>query len=445
MNKYLMFSMLFCAALAVQTLNIQVKSQPVNASIALPPDEENLDVFQQWLRWNNPGSMLIHYLTGQAMVHYEERDREIEKLKTRDDWLKRQQYVKDKLMELVGPFPEKTPLNPQVTGTIKMDGYRIDKIVFEAMPDYYVTGCLYIPDKIKGKVPAILNVIGHNQEAFRAPLYQVLNINLVKKGMIILAIDPPGQGEHVQYYDTEVGFSAVGYTVVEHNYFGNQCFLSGSSAARYFIWEGIRAIDYLVSRKDVDPERIGVTGFSGGGTITSYVSAFDERVKVSVPCSWSTMNRRLLETKGSQDGESLFFHGIAERITFEDLVEVRAPKPTLMTFTSRDEYLCMQGAREAYAEAKVAYKALGSEDNIQLVEDDSKHWMTPKIRLDIYEFFLQHFDLPADPAEEEPGWAIGRNEPNRLHTPRFRDLSVLRQRFRFFSGPLQGGGLRAVP
>jgi dienelactone hydrolase len=188
---------------------------------------------------------------------------------------------------------------------------------------------------------------------------------------------------------------------LEHSYFGDQCFLSGSSAARYFIWEGIRAIDYLISRKDVDPARIGVTGFSGGGTITSYLSAFDERVRVSIPCSWSTASRRQLETKGAQDAETEFPRGVAEGITFEDLLEVRAPKPTLMTFVSRDQYLTLQGARESLAEAKKAYQSYGMEDNIAISEDDSKHWMTPKIRYDIYSFFMKHFNIKGDPSEIE--------------------------------------------
>ena len=401
MRKYISFLFIFCITFATTALNGQLKSLPVNTNISLPPDAENLDVFQQWIRWNNPGSLLIDHLSRQIMDYYEIRDREIAKLKTRSEWVKRQNLVKDKLMQIVGPFPEKTPLNPRITGTIKKAGYRIEKIVYESMPGFYVTGCLYVPDEIKGKAPAILNVIGHNQEAFRAPLYQVINYNLVMKGMIVFAIDPPGQGEHVQYFDPKINFSSVGYTVIEHCYFGNQCFLSGSSAARYFTWDGIRAIDYLLTRKDVDPDRIGVTGFSGGGTVTSYISAFDNRVKVSIPCSWATANRRLLETKGGQDGESIFFHGVAEGITFEDLLEVRAPKPTLMTFVSRDEYLCLQGAREAYSEAKMAYNALGHEDNLEMVEDDSKHWMTPKIRLAIYSFFMKHFNIPGDPAEKE--------------------------------------------
>src|SRR4030095_7608202 len=269
------------------------------------------------------------------------------------------------------------------------------------MPGCDVTGCLYIPDKLKKKVPAILNVIGHNQDAFRMELYQLINYNLVKKGMIVLAIDPPGQGEHVQYFDPKINFSSIGYSVIEHCYFGNQLFLSGVSPARYFIWDGIRGIDYLLSRNDVDPERIGVTGWSGGGTVTSFISAFDERIKVSVPCSWATTNKRLLETKGIQDAENSFIHGLAKGITFEDLLEVRAPKPTLMAFNSRDEYLTIQGAYEAFAEAKKTYEVFNKEENLEMVADDSKHWMTPKIRLAIYKFFMKHFNIPGEPSEQE--------------------------------------------
>ncbi len=246
MQKYFCFIILLCLVLITGSLVAQEKPLPVNDFISLPPDAENLNVFQQWITWNNPGSLLINHLIKQAMDYYEIRDREIAKLNTRSEWMKRQALVKDKLMEIVGPFPEKTPLNTKITGTIKKEGYRIEKIIYESMPGFYVTGCLYVPDGLRGKTPAILNVIGHEQEAFRAKLDQVVIFNLVKKGMIVFAIDPPGQGEHVQYFDPKINFSSIGYSVIEHCYFGNQCFLSGSSAARYFIWEGIRAIDYLI-------------------------------------------------------------------------------------------------------------------------------------------------------------------------------------------------------
>ncbi|MFC1558447.1 alpha/beta hydrolase family protein [candidate division KSB1 bacterium] len=321
-------------------------------------------------------------------------------MKTKTDWLKRQQKVREILMNTVGPFPEKTPLNPKVTGVLKKDGYRVEKIVFESMSEFYVTGCLFIPDGIKGKRPAILKFMGHNQYSYKEDLYQTVILNLVKKGFIVFAIDPLGQGEHVQYYDPELKFSAVGYSVIEHSYFGAQCFLSGSSCAKYFIWDGIRAIDYLISRNEVDDKRIGVTGLSGGGTISSYMCAFDDRIKAAVPMNWPNASRRLIESSGIADAESNIYHQFLNGITYADLLELRAPKPTLMVFTTRD-YLNIQGAREAYIETKKAYKAFGKEVNLQFSEDDYKHWFTRKNSEAAYAFFQKHLDLPGDPTEEK--------------------------------------------
>ncbi|HUX95091.1 MAG TPA: alpha/beta hydrolase family protein [Bacteroidales bacterium] len=401
MKRYFLCYLVLCLFIVETSVYSQQKDKQVNESIALVPDEENLDVFTQWIRWNNPKSMLINHLTKQAVVMYDNRNATVAGLNYENDWLERQNFVKGKLSVLIGQFPEKTSLNTKVTGTIKKDGYRIEKIVFESFPGFYVTGCLYIPEKIKGRVPAVLNLIGHEQDGFREKLDQVINYNLMKKGMIVFTIDPLSQGEHVQNYDTTVKFSSVGYSVVEHCYFGNQVFLSGYSSAYYFIWDGIRAIDLLLSRKDVDPERIGVTGFSGGGSVSAYLGAVDDRIKVAVPSSWSVANKRLLETKGAQDAEADLYQSAVNGISFEDLLEVRAPKPTLLTFTSRDQYLCLQGARDAYSEAKRAYEIFGKPDNLAMVEDDSKHWLTPKIRLAIYSFFMKHFGLQGDPAELE--------------------------------------------
>src|SRR6266705_896202 len=222
MKRYF-YTFLVCSMLfTVRSLYSQSKPSPRHVDLTLEQDEEDLNVFHQWIRWNNPGSMLINHLTKLANGYYDARDGEIAKLKTMEDWTRRQKSIKDKLMDIVGPFPEKTPLKPRITGTIKKNGYRVEKIVYESMPGFYVTGCLYIPDGLKGKAPAILNVIGHNQDAFRMELYQLINCNLAKKGIIVLAIDPPGQGEHVQYFDPKINFSSIGYSVIEHCYFGCQ-------------------------------------------------------------------------------------------------------------------------------------------------------------------------------------------------------------------------------
>lgn len=386
--------------LTVGNVSAQERSGISEKDLARMHEPENLDVFHQWIRWSNGGSVLMNHLIRQAFDLYRIRDKEIAQLRTREDWEKRQEIVRQKLKDILGSFPERTPLQPQITEVIKQEGYQIEKFVYQSHPGFYVTGCLYVPDmRKKGKVPAVLNLIGHEQEGFRAELDQVMAVNLVKKGMVVLTIDPLGQGEHIQYFDPRINFSSVGYSVVEHCYFGNQSFLSGINSARYFIWDAIRGIDYLVSRKEVDPERIGVTGFSGGGTITAYVGALDERVKVAIPSSWSTANRRQLETKGAQDAEATLIHSISKGITFEDLMAVRAPRPAMMTFVSRDEYLTLQGAREAYDELQKVYKAFSRDDDLVFVEDDSRHWLTPRIREAIYGFFMKHFDMDGDPAE----------------------------------------------
>jgi cephalosporin-C deacetylase-like acetyl esterase len=383
------------------SVNAQTKAATKHVDPVHQNEVENLSVFQQWIRWNNGGSLLMNHLIKQASAFYDERDREIAALDKENAWRDRQKIVRSKLLDIFGPFPERTPLHPVITGTIKKDGYRIEKIVYESRPGFYVTGCLFIPVGIKGKGPVVVNFIGHEQESFRAELDQVVMLNLVKKGFIVFTIDPLGQGEHVQYFDPKVNYSSIGYSVIEHCYFGNQCFLSGVSSAKYFLWDGMRAIDYLLTRKEIDGERIGVTGFSGGGTVTSYMGALDDRVKVTIPSSWANATRRQLETKGAQDAEATLLHSVAMGITLEDLIEVRAPKPTLMTFVSRDEYLSLQGAREAYQEARKAYNAFGREEDLQLVEDDSKHWLTPKIRLAIYSFFMRHLGVQGDPSETD--------------------------------------------
>jgi dienelactone hydrolase len=398
-----------CMLLTRETLFAQTDSTKNKVKVdSIKKEEENLNVFQQWIKWNNPGSMVLNHLNKQAEDYYKIRDTEIARLKTKNDWIRRKQFVKNKLKELIGDFPKKEALNAEITGIAQKDGYRIEKIIYQPVPGFYETGCLYIPDKINGKAPAILNVFGHDQASFREEYYQVIITNLVKKGMIVFAIDPLGQGEHVQYYDTSIKFSAIGYSVIEHCYFGNVCFLSGVPSAKYFIWDGIRAIDYLLTRKEVDPENIGVTGFSGGGTVSAYLGAYDDRVKVAIPCSWPLTYRTELETKGIQDAENTLIGGVTKGITFEDLIEVRSPKPTLMSFTTRDENMPFQGALDALKEAKKIYRVFGKEDNVQLVDDDAKHSMTLKIRLAIYAFFQKHFNIPGDSAEEKTDLASAK-------------------------------------
>jgi len=361
--------------------------------------DENLAIFDRWIEWTDGKDMLIHHLNKQAFSLLDKRDDIISGLRTKEDWINRQRNVKDILMKIVGPFPEKTPLNAKITGVIMKEGYRIEKVIYESMAEFYVTGCLFIPDGIKGKQPAILFVSGHAQDSFRSNSYQIMILNLVKKGFMVFAIDPVSQGERIQHYDAKKNASLIGPTTREHNYVGDQCFVSGVSLARYFIWDGIRGIDYLLTRKEVDPSRIGVTGQSGGGTQSSYIFAFDERIKAGAPVNYITGFRRLLESIGPQDAEQNFYHGLHNGITHADLLEVRAPAPALIVAGTRD-FFSIQGARETFGEVSKVYAAFGMEDNIGLVEDDWGHGYTKKIREGVCAFFQKNLNMPGDPEDE---------------------------------------------
>jgi len=360
------------------------------------PQGEHLKVVDNWLRYTDAKSSLYNHYAGQAFQFLDKREAEIAKLSTKADWEKRQKQVRETLLDIVGPFPEKTPLNARVTGVVEKEGYRIEKIIFESQPGFYVTAAMFIPGKLKGKAPAILFASGHSEDAFRWEAYQQVIINFAMKGFIVLAFDPIGQGERVQYYEPELEKSHVGGCVAEHSYVGAQCLLTGSSLARYMIWDGIRALDYLLSRKEVDPQSIGITGHSGGGTQSAYIAAFDDRILAMAPECYITSMRRLWESQGPQDAEQNLYHGIASGIDFADLLEIRAPKPALQITTTRD-FFSIQGAMETEEEVKKIYHAFGADENFSRVEDDAPHAVTKKNREARNAFFQKHLNLPGDP------------------------------------------------
>jgi dienelactone hydrolase len=305
-------------------------------------DEEDFTLFSRWIDWSSPASMLAWHLNEENLRLLAERESIVAQTVSKDDWLKRRDEIRATLKRIVGPFPERSGLNTKISRIIQRDGYRVEKLVYESLPEFHVTAALFIPDGIRDPRPGILNVIGHSAQAFRRDTYQNVILNLVAKGFVVLAIDPLGQGERLQYFDPETGESSVGSSTREHSYVGNQCLLSGYSVSRYFIWDGMRGIDYLQSRPEVDASRIGVTGLSGGGTQTALIAAMDERVSVAVPTCYITGYRRLLQSIGPQDGEQNLFHALANGIDHAELLVARIPKPTLVVATTRD-FFSIQG------------------------------------------------------------------------------------------------------
>jgi cephalosporin-C deacetylase-like acetyl esterase len=347
-----------------------------------------------WLAYSNNHKLLYNIISEEAFQILETRKGKISSLRTADDWIQYRAALKDQLFEGLASF-EKTPLNVKITGTIERATFHVEKIIFESQPRFFVTGCLFIPDVKQKPAPAIIYCSGHGEIAFRGEEYQLGILNLVAKGFIVFAFDPIGQGERLQYIDPITNKSTIGGPTLEHTYMGSQCLLAGHSLIDYFIWDGVRVVDFLLTRKEVDPERIGITGMSGGGTQTSMIAAYDERIYAAAPECYITNFTRLLESIGPQDAEQVPYNGIKKGIDHPDFLHLHAPKPTLIV-TATNDFFSIQGARETLAEVQKSFTLMGKPENISTVEDMGEHGPTLKNREAISQFFQKYLLLPGD-------------------------------------------------
>jgi hypothetical protein len=216
-------------------------------------------------------AQLTRWLDRIAQAQLDKREAEIKEIRTLEAAERRKERVRKTILELIGGLPDYSgPLNAKVTGRIDKQKYIIEKVVFESLPRLYVTGNLYKPNK-PGRFPGVLIELGQWDRGKVAE--QRLAANFALKGFVAFACDPIGQGERIQAYDKRVGGTLGGWSTEEHFQAGAQSLLAGEHFARYMIWDAKRALDYLVSRPEVDAERIGCTGCSGGGTLSTYVSA----------------------------------------------------------------------------------------------------------------------------------------------------------------------------
>ena len=173
----------------------------------------------------------------------------ISAISTRQQIADRQKAVVDTVWKMLGGPFERTPLNPRVTGVVERPGYRIEKVAFESRPRLYVTANLYVP-AAAGRHPAILGPLGHSVNGKAWPSYQKLFSNLARKGYVVLAYDPFGQGERIEYPGTRPGESAIGPGgTSEHEYAGRRLILLGANFGLFRAWDGIRGIDYLLTRR----------------------------------------------------------------------------------------------------------------------------------------------------------------------------------------------------
>ncbi len=320
---------------------------------------------------------------------------------SRDDLEALQTSLRQSFLGLLGGFPEKSVSPPvRIIGTIEAEDYAIEKLVYESFPGYFVSALLYRPKQIVSPRPGVLSPCGHSTTGKSYGEYQLLHVNLAKRGYVVLTYDPVGQGERSQYWDADRGRSRFNLSCGEHAVLGNPLYLLGTNLARYRIWDGIRGLDYLTSRPDVDPARIGCVGNSGGGTLTAYIAALDPRVTVAaIGCYITTLRRRMgnrIQEDPSSDPEQDIFGFVGQGIDHAGLLALLAPRPTLMC-TAQFDFFPLEGAKESFAEAKRLYEAAGYGDRIARAESAERHGLTMPLRIAVYEWFDR--------------WLAGRKDP----------------------------------
>ena len=281
--------------------------------------------------------MMARYLQRQAQQRFEQWRKQYEKLKTPEQIAAYQKRLREQFLEAIGGLPERTPLKPQVTGTVQRDGYRVEKIIFESQPKHYVTALLFLPDaeRFKPPYPGVIVPCGHaaKARATRRTRRWAASAGPQRHGGPGLRPDRPGRARP----DASATAADASGARPRHTMVGVGSILLGRNTARFEIWDGMRAIDYLQSRPEVDPERIGCTGNSGGGTQTTYLMALDDRIRAAAPsCYLTGFDAAALDTIGPQDAEQNIFGQLAFGMDHADYLMMRAPSPILICAATQD-------------------------------------------------------------------------------------------------------------
>lgn len=322
------------------------------------------------------------------------------RIQSKEQITDRTETVRSQLWKILGGRPEETPLNARITGVIERKGYRIEKLIYESMPKIYVTANLYVPTTGKPPFPAILAPLGHSANGKAAVRYQYTYQTLARKGYVVLAWDPFGQGERIQYLQPGTNHTRFDRVSMEHTMAGRPMVLFGNGFALYLAWDGIRGLDYLLTRPEIDPHRIGCTGQSGGGTMTMFLGALEPRIHaaVAIEGNFANVAGPFYDPPGSiSDPETDIIGSLPLHIDRGDLLAAFAPKPLLVCYTKNDEGetygpVNTEATIENYDELVRIYGVLGVKEKVGLFTGDLPHGMDFFSRRAIYGWFNRWFD-----------------------------------------------------
>jgi dienelactone hydrolase len=331
-----------------------------------------LDVPADKIPGSQPQRMMHDYWQRQAAEAAQKWRSDYEARKTPEQIAAYQARMREKFLQAIGGLPPRTPLQPQVTGQVAREGYGVEKILFESQPKHFVTGLLFLPEasRFKPPYPGVLVPCGHAKDAKGHDDYQTMGAFLALEGMAALVFDPIDQGERGQYLG-KGGWPDL-WGCGGHSLVGIGCTLLGRNTARFEIWDGMRGIDYLQSRPEVDPRRVGCTGNSGGGTQTAYLMALDDRIRAAAPSCYLCGFSALLRTIGPQDAEQNIFGQLAFGMDHADYLMMRAPTPILMCAATKD-FFDIHGTWETFRDAKRLYTRMDFAERLDLLENDAGH------------------------------------------------------------------------
>ena len=293
-------------------------------------------------------------------------------------------------LEMLGldPLPPRTDLNAKVTGTLDRGNYVVEKVHFQSLPGAYVIGNLYRPAKVDGRLPAVLYLCGHSKGKVNEP-YQANPRWFAEHGYIALVLDPIQLGEsqglhHGTYREGRWDWQSRGYSPI-----GTE------------VWNGMRALDYLETRSDVDPDKFGVTGLSGGGVVSWCLGAADVRLKVVVPVCQSGSIEHVVVDRATDGHCDCAFWINTYRWCWPDLGALIAPRAFLMASGSEDVLWRPYAYRDVANKLRHQYAALDARDNFDLEEDLTPHGYTPKLRKAIFGFFNRHLKGDSAPVMDD--------------------------------------------
>lgn len=321
----------------------------------------------------------------------------------------RQKWARRTLVDLIGPFPEKTPLNARTTGSFERDGYRLEKVVYDSRPGFPISANLYIPHGTP-PFPGVLFQMGHTENGKAGDTYQRACQGLAKLGFLVLGFDPMGQGERIYYPDSTGVHNRFHDVDEEHTYPARQMLLVGTNCTALQLWDAIRSLDYLAGHPAVDPARLASTGQSGGATLTMLLAAVDDRLSTAAVFSGNTENvasRGFLPPGSVDDAEQDFINSGAAAFDRWDLLHPFAPKPLLVSVSDKDFFGTyspnyISNGWEEFQRLKQVYRMLGREQNLEWADTPLPHGLSYDSRMAMYNWMLRRLKRNDEPLRAEP-------------------------------------------